>query len=294
MNQGCLCIFGEVLFDHFPDGNRILGGAPFNVAWHLQAFGQSPCFISRIGADAQGEAVTVAMEEWGMRTDALQVDPVLPTGRVDVRFTDGEPSYVIAEHCAYDAIDADVVNVDCRLLYHGSLSLREMTSKQAVEMLRSGEPEILFIDINLRPPWWQLSQIEAMLENADWVKLNSDELDKLDKSAKNSSKRGKELIDRYGLKGLLVTHGSAGAEAITATGDHVSIKPGKDIEVVDTVGAGDAFASVMIMGLANDWPLETALSRAQAFASGVVANQGATVNDMQFYRNYLQDWKQEV
>lgn len=47
-----LCIFGEVLFDHFPDGNQVLGGAPFNVAWHLQAFGQSPCMVSRVGNDA--------------------------------------------------------------------------------------------------------------------------------------------------------------------------------------------------------------------------------------------------
>ena len=35
-------IFGEVLFDQFEDGSSVLGGAPFNVAWHLQAFGMQP------------------------------------------------------------------------------------------------------------------------------------------------------------------------------------------------------------------------------------------------------------
>ena len=51
------CIFGEVLFDHFPDGRRVLGGAPFNVAWHLRAFGEVPLLVSRIGHDPDGAAV---------------------------------------------------------------------------------------------------------------------------------------------------------------------------------------------------------------------------------------------
>ena len=50
-NNEMLHIFGEVLFDHFPDGSRVPGGALFNVAWHLQAFGQSPRFVSRISSD---------------------------------------------------------------------------------------------------------------------------------------------------------------------------------------------------------------------------------------------------
>ena len=65
-----LCVFGEVLFDHFPDGRRVLGGAPFNVAWHLQAFGEAPRFISRVGADApRGTFVVLDVE--GLRTCAL-------------------------------------------------------------------------------------------------------------------------------------------------------------------------------------------------------------------------------
>ncbi len=69
MKDRRLCIFGEVLFDHFADGTRVLGGAPFNVAWHLQAFGQAPWFISRTGNDPDGEAVRAAMRDWGMDTE---------------------------------------------------------------------------------------------------------------------------------------------------------------------------------------------------------------------------------
>ena len=98
-------VFGEVLFDHFPDGTRVLGGAPFNVAWHLQAFGQAPWFVSRVGADPEGAAVREAMRDWGMDTGGLQLDPRYPTGRVSVRFADGEPTYDIVRPCAYDAIE---------------------------------------------------------------------------------------------------------------------------------------------------------------------------------------------
>ena len=111
-----LCIFGEVLFDHFPNGKRVLGGAPFNVAWHLQAFGQTPCFISRIGDDPEGQAVFAAMRDWGMDTDGVQIDPTKATGRVSVRFDGGEPVYEIVEHCAYDAIQSEAADAgisDC-------------------------------------------------------------------------------------------------------------------------------------------------------------------------------------
>ncbi len=69
-----LCIFGEVLFDHLPDGRRVLGGAPFNVAWHLQAFGENPLLLSRVGNDGEGGEVRVAMQQWGLNTAGLQTE----------------------------------------------------------------------------------------------------------------------------------------------------------------------------------------------------------------------------
>ena len=72
MKDSQLCVFGEVLFDHFPDGRRVLGGAPFNVAWHLQAFGKRPHLISRVGDDAEGQEIRTAMRDWGMSEAGLQ------------------------------------------------------------------------------------------------------------------------------------------------------------------------------------------------------------------------------
>ena len=117
MNQKCLCIFGEVLFDHFPDGKQVLGGAPFNVAWHLQAFTQPACFHSRIGIDAEGAQIKSAMEKWGMTTKYLQEDPERSTGMVNVMINNNEPAYDIVPHCAYDAIEPVSEAVDCLMIY---------------------------------------------------------------------------------------------------------------------------------------------------------------------------------
>lgn len=290
-----LCILGEVLFDHFPDGNRVLGGAPFNVAWHLQAFGQSPCFISRVGSDVEGDAVRKTMQDWGMSTDTLQLDELRPTGRVTVSFTNGEPEYDIEEHSAYDAIAEESTNPDCSLLYHGSLALRESTSRQTAEHLKANSNGIVFMDVNLRPPWWELEQLQHMLNGADWVKLNRDELDLLEETATDTTKKGKHFLDRYKLQGLVITHGADGAELLTATSEHLRVRPEqKAITIVDTVGAGDAFASVIILGLINAWPMETTLERAQDFASGIVTHRGATVRDPGFYRAFIESWKLDI
>ena len=99
-----ILIFGEVLFDCFPNGKQILGGAPFNVAWHLQAFGVAPLLISRVGNDGLGTQIKTAMQAWGMDCSGLQVDPDRPTGTVTVQFNGEEPLYDIVNPCASSTI----------------------------------------------------------------------------------------------------------------------------------------------------------------------------------------------
>ncbi len=69
-------IFGEVLYDTFPDDAAVLGGAPFNVAWHLQGFGLQPLFISRVGTDELGAQVIADMQAWGMDLRGVQRDSI--------------------------------------------------------------------------------------------------------------------------------------------------------------------------------------------------------------------------
>lgn len=285
-----LCVFGEVLFDVFPEGEQVLGGAPFNVAWHLQAFGQAPFFISRVGNDAQGIEIRKTMLDWGMDTRELQLDDELPTGIVNITLNKGEPSYDIVEPSAYDNIEEITLSDTCNFLYHGSLALRNQQSKQSVQQILKSSPGLVFVDVNLREPWWDRESITGLLQHAHWVKLNTDELNLIYASEKQTSSQLADFIRDYGLVGAVLTHGSKGAEILTAENEHHFVEPMQNAEIMDTVGAGDAFSSVIIMGLRNEWPLSITMRRAQQFASAIVSQRGATVADRGFYNEFLKDW----
>ena len=78
-----ILVIGEILFDTFPDYRRI-GGAPFNFAFHLKKLGFPVEFVSRVGRDARGDEILHFLEQHGFDTGYIQVDPILPTGRVDI------------------------------------------------------------------------------------------------------------------------------------------------------------------------------------------------------------------
>jgi fructokinase len=286
-----LCIFGEVLFDIFADGPEVLGGAPFNVAWHLQAFGQAPFFISRVGNDPQGILIRKTMLDWGMDTRALATDDELPTGIVNITLADGEPCYDIVEPSAYDNIDLTTLPDHCSFLYHGSLALRNQQSRQALQRLLSLNPGLVFVDVNLRSPWWDKAFVLNSLQQADWVKLNTEELNQLYAADRKSSRPLPDFIRDYQLQGVLLTHGAKGAEILTNENEHYFAEPDQGPEIVDTVGAGDAFSAVIIMGLKNEWPLSITIQRAQQFASSIVSQRGATVKDSNFYTDFLKEWE---
>lgn len=293
MKKACPVVFGEVLFDCFPDDQVVLGGAPFNVAWHLQAFGAAPLMISRVGNDALGRNIRQAMEGWSMALRGLQLDSQHPTGTVDVSFDAGEPSYNIVDQRAYDFIDATLLPPlpASGVLYHGSLALRNPVSRCALEALCRDSDLAVFIDVNLRAPWWQREAVLAMLQQARWAKLNVDELACLCPEESDLEARARYLLARYELEWLVVTLGGAGARAFMATADTLSIAPVQSTPVTDTVGAGDAFASVLLLGLLREWPMQQTLQRAQSFASAIVGVRGATVSDAGFYQRICADWE---
>ncbi len=285
-------IFGEVLFDHFPDDSVILGGAPFNVAWHLQAFGACPLFISRVGDDQLGNRIRSAMQDWDMDTSGLQMDSKHPTGTVQIEIENGEPSYEIVPDQAYDFIDADDLPpvTQGSLLYHGSLALRNSTSRDALEELHARLDLPIFIDVNLRTPWWHRDIINSQLNAARWAKLNDEELRQLSLGNDDDSleSQAEALQEASGVSLLIVTCGEKGALARTEQGVIHHVEPEPGISVVDTVGAGDAFTSVILLGLFSGWDLDKSLHLAQSFASAVVGIRGATPTDKEFY-NFFTD-----
>lgn len=283
-----LTIFGEALFDCFPDGQSVLGGAPFNVAWHLQAFGDTPKFISRVGNDKLGDSILTEMKSWGMDTALMQLDNQHPTGRVNVTIADNEPSYDIATDSAWDFIAESLIETPPQsgIFYHGSLAARSETSYQALQKLTENPALDIFVDINLRDPWWQKEDICHWIEQARWVKLNQHELAELGFKSADLHQDMTRMHNHFHLDQLIVTCGDKGAIVRDQQGEFHFITPGLTTEVVDTVGAGDAFTAMYIHGLLADWEISHALTQAQQFASEVVGVRGAIIKDISFYNKY--------
>ncbi|MEM9567990.1 MAG: PfkB family carbohydrate kinase [Cyanobacteria bacterium P01_E01_bin.34] len=292
-----LLVFGEVLFDCFPDGQHVLGGAPFNVAWNLQAFGLSPLFISRVGADDFGAKVRHAMVEWGMDTSGLQMGSQRLTGVVDVELKGSEPSYTIRPDRAFDFVDAQQLppfSPNC-ILYHGTLGVRNFESEQSLETIYSRivvetpQPKI-FVDANLRAPWWTPELVDKWLSRASWLKVSEQELQAIVPREESLDNRITHLLNTLQLETLIVTRGELGAIAVSANGKRIEQVPSLTLDVVDTVGAGDAFSSVLLLGMAGGWPLTLSMQRAQEFANAVVGIQGATSDDRSFYEAFSATW----
>ncbi len=280
-------IFGEVLYDCFPGGRRVLGGAPFNVAWHLRGLGGDPLFVSAVGRDADGDAIRAAMGDWNLDTAGLRTVPDLATGTVAVTLDDGEPSYEISAPRAWDAI-ADDGLCATRLLYHGSLALRDKRSRTTFEALRARSEGIRFLDLNLRPPHYDIGAVRDLARGAEWLKLNLDELAQVaglgELAFSEAGAVMEEVRERYAVGNLLLTAGEEGAWLSgTRGGARVSPAPAPPA-LVDPVGAGDSFSAVAILGILRGWDGRRLLETASAFAAKVCGLRGATTYDKEFYR----------
>jgi fructokinase len=284
-----LTIFGEVLFDCFPSGEQVLGGAPFNVAWHAQALGDRPRLISRVGADELGEKILAAMHVWGMDTAGIQIDPDHPTGRVAVRIEGNEPSYHIQPDCAYDFIAAESLGQrpSGGILYHGTLGLRNRTSRTAFDRLAQNPDLAIFLDVNLRSPWWQKEEVFGWLERARWVKLNQDELRLLGFAAADLRQAMARLQTQFQLEQIILTRGEQGGLVRTCGGAYHQVAAETAQPIVDTVGAGDAFTAIYLHGLLTGWPVTETLAAAQRFAGKIVGLRGATTTDAAFYQDFI-------
>jgi fructokinase len=134
----------------------------------------------------------------------------------------------------------------------------------------------------------------AGLKGAHWIKLNRHELDELAPGGDSADRRARDFLARHDLRGLVLTDGADGAAVLTADGEHCEARPEANVPVVDTVGAGDALAAVMILGLLRGWPLGASLERAQSFASAVVGQRGATIREPGFYTEFINAWSRQA
>lgn len=293
-------LFGEVLFDAFPD-RLVLGGAPFNVACHLRAFGFNPTLITRTGSDEYRDILLAAMHRFDMETMGVQCDPSRPTGRVQVHIDHNGHQFEILPDQAYDYIHPAItrmvaLSAQADMVYFGTLAQRSKTSRRALNALLECTSAPRMLDINLRSPWYDPYTLRRSLTQADVVKVNVEELEALASMLRlpgnGDHTTAAALVKLYELVCLLVTYGEHGAWVLNKDGTEVHTEGQVlDTPMADTVGAGDAFSAVFIVGALSGWPLAQTLVRANAFASAVCGIRGAVPDNHKFYEPFLNDWQ---
>ncbi|MCB0705540.1 MAG: carbohydrate kinase [Saprospiraceae bacterium] len=275
-NKKIVC-FGEVLWDVYPEGKK-LGGAPFNVSAHIAQQGSSGYMISRVGADDHGREILEEMVKKGISTDFTAVDALYPTGIVHVTLDAlGKPAYEIKQPAAWDFIQADSENMalvqEADVFVYGSLASRNATSQASLFKLLE-QANLKVCDLNIRLNYFDRSLIEQLLESADILKINDEEAELLMHLFDLDAGQFYESLQaRFGLQIIIQTLGEKGAEAYSD--GHVFQSPGLKIEVVDSVGSGDAFLSAFIHNYLQKPDIQHCLDLACARGAYVATQPGA-------------------
>jgi fructokinase len=274
---------GEILWDLLPGGKQ-LGGAPANFAYHAHTLGAEAWPISRVGDDELGREILDRLEELGLPTTGISIDPEAPTGIVSVELLPGgQPHYTIHENVAWDRLELDAKALSLAskadVICFGSLAQRSEVSRSTLRTLLAAMPSkaLRVFDINLRQHYYSEALIQDSLETTNVLKLNDAELPRLAECfALQGSDREQllTLMQLFNLDVVALTRGSKGS--LLLQGDRFSDHPGLPVEVVDTVGAGDAFTAAMTMGLLADRDLDVINAFANQLAAHVCAHAGAT------------------
>ncbi|MDP3435223.1 MAG: carbohydrate kinase [Bacteroidota bacterium] len=279
-NNQILCI-GEILWDNLPSGAKP-GGAPMNVALHLNRIGQKVSISSKVGSDDQGKKLLAFLEDSGLQTDLIQIDETLPTSEVLVHLDENNnATYEICEPVAWDnLILTDSLNSQAKksgLIIYGTLASRNPETRNTILHLLENDV-VKLIDVNLRQPYDTREIVEQLILKSDIVKLNDEELGVFGQWYNKHKHDEKSLVkwfaEEYNSKMVCVTKGDKGA-LLYSDGEFYE-HPGFKVEAVDTVGAGDAFLAGFIAALLEGKTNDKALEFACATGAFVASKAGAT------------------
>ena len=222
------------------------GGAESNVAAHAAALGVSASWFSRLGDDALGRRIGRQLTERGVDVSSVVIDPLHPTG-LYVKDPGNRVTYYRSTSAASHLSPADValVPLDGADILHVSgitaaisISARDFLDA-LIEAARNAGITVSF-DVNHRAVLWEPGQAAAVLDGltrrADLVFVGRDEAETL-----WGTPLATDVRERFpDTTELVVKDAEHGATAFGPDGE--VFEPSETVEVVDAVGAGDAFA----------------------------------------------------
>jgi fructokinase len=272
---------GELLWDVFEDGKRP-GGAPANFAFHAGQLGHRSSVISRVGDDDLGREIVTHLQSHGISTQHIQIDPHKPTGTVPVKVApDGTPRYTVVPDVAWDHLEDEprlhqaVAAAD--VVCFGTLIQRGEKSRRTVRSLLGSCRGTVLFDINLRHDFWSKELVCEELKLSTIAKLNEQEQQKLKQAGLGKGDRVdwcRSILLEFRLEMVCVTRGKEGC-LLVGTEGHVE-HPGYAVEVVDTVGCGDAFAAAVAHCHLCGYSIDKTAEFANRVGSCVASRRGAT------------------
>src|SRR6185295_16325883 len=240
---------GELLWDRLPEGEQ-LGGAPANFAYHASLLGNRVGVLSRIGSDRLGDRALERLRMLHLPTDLIQLDETHATGTVAVEVdASGQPDFVITEEVAWDYLEFtsqwQTLAARADAVCFGTLAQRSPVSRQAIRRFLDAtrRDALRIFDVNLRQPFYTREIILESFALARLVKINHHELAQLaamfELSGSSETELGGQLLSKFALELVCITRGNRGSLLVSRseTVEH----PGFAVDVVDTIGAGDAF-----------------------------------------------------
>jgi len=275
---------GEVLWDVIGDQEH-LGGAPFNFGAHARRLGHDVQFVSAVGWDERGDRVLERMAQMNLSTRFVRCTEDFPTGIASVTLDSaGQPSFRIEHPAAYDFPEltpADLEEIFSPVpdwicfgtLLQMSPQAREVTGR----LLAAKGGARRFYDVNLRPSCYEPQLVRDLMSQATVVKLNDEEVPMVDQMCGRSHSSLEDFCRDYaallGWEAVCVTRGAEGC--VLLVDNEVFSAPGYPVKVVDTVGAGDAFAAAFVHGLGSGWPAGQVADFANRVGALVAGRPGA-------------------
>lgn len=269
--------FGEVLWDVYPNSEH-LGGAPLNFSAHFKKCGGNSWIITAVGDDVLGRKTVSEIEKLGVNTDYISILET-ETGKCLVTLDNNQiPSYNLLNNVAYDYIQKpDIKNEFFDVLYFGTLALRNETNRDVLkQIICENHFNDIFVDINIRPPYYSDEVIHYALKNATIIKISDEELpvvmDALGEKIHSIKKCVQILSEEFGnLKIIIITRGDKGSLVYECKNKEFYECQAQEVETVSTVGAGDSFSASFLAKYTETNDIEKALDFATKVSGYVVS-----------------------
>lgn len=274
---------GEALWDVLPEGKKI-GGAPANFAYHVSQFGLPSCVVSAVGSDPLGQEIIENFTSKGL--NHLIEEVPYPTGTVQVEIDQaGIPQYEIKENVAWDNIPytarLEALAQRTRAVCFGSLAQRNVVSRQTInrflDAMNHDDETLVVFDVNLRQGFYNKEILCESMQRCNILKINDEELVTVSRMfgypGIDLQDKCWILLGKYNLKMLILTCGINGSYVFTP--GSVSFLPTPQVEVADTVGAGDSFTAAFISSILRGRSVAEAHAAAASTSAFVCTRNGA-------------------